>query len=236
MGEGRYRASLRGGRVVDAEAPLEIILVFVQEEVSLPIYGESNLGKASQRRARHARASSWRSVPSSGGRHRRRAGATCASVALRAARRRRSKYGREALVESAQGRTLAMSVLRDLAPRRQVDEAQQSYLTLLHMAPDAIVVGGEGHRIVFWNKGAEATYGWTQEEALGRTPRELLKTRDRVPQVRGSLGATLEEQGFWEGEVTHTRKDGREIRVASRWQVQRDVQGAWSASSGSTAT
>jgi two-component system cell cycle sensor histidine kinase/response regulator CckA len=132
---------------------------------------------------------------------------------------------RSAAVDDAQGRTLAMSVLRDLAPRREADEAQQRYLALLHLAPDAIVVSGEGHRIVLWNKGAEATYGWTQEEALGRTPRELLKSRDHLPPVRGSVGAMLEEQGYWEGEVTHTCKDGREIRVASRWLVQRDPQG-----------
>ncbi len=130
-----------------------------------------------------------------------------------------------ALVEDAQGRTLAMSVLRDVVPLWHADEAQQSYLTLLHMAPDAIIVTGEGHRIIFWNKGAEATYGWTQDEALGRTPRELLKTRDHAPRVRDSVAAMLEEQGFWEGEVTHTCKDGREIRVASRWRVQRDEQG-----------
>jgi PAS domain S-box-containing protein len=127
---------------------------------------------------------------------------------------------RSAQVEDAQGRTLAMSVLRDLGAFPQLD-----YLALLHMAPDAVLATGDGHRIIFWSKGAEATYGWTQEEALGRVPRELLKTRDHAPQVRASVGDTLEAEGAWEGEVTHTCKDGREIRVASRWLVHRDAQG-----------
>ncbi len=125
-----------------------------------------------------------------------------------------------AAVEDARGRTQILSVLRDLGALPPLD-----YLALLHMAPDAILATSEGHRIVFWSKGAEATYGWTQEEALGRVPRELLKTRDHLPQVHGSVGDTLEAQGAWEGEVTHTCKDGRDIRVASRWLVHRDAQG-----------
>lgn len=132
---------------------------------------------------------------------------------------------RSALVEDARGRTLALSVLRDLAPRSTADDPQQGYLALLQMAPDAILITGDAHRIVFWNRGAEATYGWSEEEALGRVPRELLRTRDHVPRLHHSVGATLEERGSWEGEVTHTRKDGREIRVASRWRVHRDAQG-----------
>ncbi len=130
-----------------------------------------------------------------------------------------------ALIDDAPGGTVAISVLRPAAPRWQAEEARQSYLALLQLAKDAILVTDEEHRIVFWNEGAEATYGWTQQEALGRTPRELLKTRDHAPRVRDSVGATLEEQGSWEGEVTHTCKDGREIRVASRWLVHRDAQG-----------
>jgi PAS domain S-box-containing protein len=103
--------------------------------------------------------------------------------------------------------------------------SSEPVLSLLDLAPDAIIVAGEGHRILFWNKGAEATYGWTREEALGKVPRELLRTRDHTPAIAGSVGAALEAQDAWEGEVTHTCKDGREIRVASRWLVQRDAQG-----------
>jgi PAS domain S-box-containing protein len=115
--------------------------------------------------------------------------------------------------------------LREDPPRGSADETHQRFLALLHMAPDAIIVTDQEQRIVFWNSGAEATYGWTQQEALGRIPRELLKTCDHSPRVEGSLGAEMEKQGSWEGEVTHTCKDGREIRVASRWRVERDAQG-----------
>jgi two-component system, cell cycle sensor histidine kinase and response regulator CckA len=114
---------------------------------------------------------------------------------------------------------------REAAPRGKVDEVAQSLLALLHMAPDAIIMTDLEQRIVFWNKGAETTYGWSQDEALGRIPRELLKTRDHSPHVEGSLGAVLQQRGAWEGEVTHTCKDGREIRVASRWLARHDGQG-----------
>jgi PAS domain S-box-containing protein len=130
-----------------------------------------------------------------------------------------------ALVDDGPGGDLVVSFLRELAPRQPEDAARLLYLTLLDLAPDAIIVTGDGQRIVFWNKGAEATYGWTREEALGRVPRELLRTRDHAPRLLGSIGAALLERDSWEGEVTHTRKDGREIRVATRWRVHRDAAG-----------
>jgi two-component system, cell cycle sensor histidine kinase and response regulator CckA len=132
---------------------------------------------------------------------------------------------RSALLEPAPGGGLALSVLRERSARGLADAAEHRYLALLDMAPDAILIASEGHRIVFWNQGAERTYGYTQAEALGRPPRELLRTRDHAPPVPVSVGDTVEKRGSWEGEVTHTCKDGREIRVASRWLALRNDQG-----------
>lgn len=94
---------------------------------------------------------------------------------------------------------------------------------LLDLAHDAIIVLGREDRVDFWSLGAQETYGWTTQEAMGHIAHALLKTR--FPKQLAELHAELAEKGRWEGELIHTRKDGREITVASRWAVKRDPSG-----------
>lgn len=94
---------------------------------------------------------------------------------------------------------------------------------LLDLAHDSIFVRDMNNRITFWNEGATRKYGWTAEQVLGHVAHELLHTKFPTPpeQVRAELLA----QNIWEGELSHTRADGSRITVASRWALQRDVDG-----------
>jgi len=95
---------------------------------------------------------------------------------------------------------------------------------LLDLAQDAIVVRDMNSRILFWNRGAEAMYGWPSEEALGKNTYELLKTEfyERTKKIE----AKLLHQGQLEDEAIHHRRDGTRLIVASRWTLQRDADGA----------
>jgi PAS domain S-box-containing protein len=95
---------------------------------------------------------------------------------------------------------------------------------LLDLAHDAIIVRDENDRVVFWNRGAEHTYGWTIEEASGRVLRELLQTK--FPAPAAAIHAHVQRHGNWAGELTHVRRDGSTIVVASRWSLQRGEQDA----------
>src|SRR5205085_8726823 len=78
-------------------------------------------------------------------------------------------------------------------------------------------------RIILWNKGMEKMYGWTKAEALGKVSHELFaaKFHDPLENIR----STLLSQGHWEGEITHTRKDGQIMFVDSQWVLHTDPQG-----------
>ena len=93
---------------------------------------------------------------------------------------------------------------------------------ILELAHDAIVVRDLHNVITYWNQGAQLTYGWSKEEALGKVTHTLLQTV--FPEPFEEVTRKL-RHGSWEGELVHTRRDGVRIIVASRQVMQRDERG-----------
>ncbi|MDT4965926.1 MAG: hypothetical protein QOJ64_663, partial [Acidobacteriota bacterium] len=115
-------------------------------------------------------------------------------------------------------------IARNVSEREKVAEELRKQAALLELAKDAILVRDLESRITFWNRGAEETYGWTAEAAMGQVTHELFQTR--YPASLEEIEAQLLEQGNWEGELTHVTCEGLTIVVASRWSLQRDENGA----------
>jgi PAS domain S-box-containing protein len=111
----------------------------------------------------------------------------------------------------------------DITERKRAEEELRRQAELLDLAHDAIIVRDLDNRIVFWNSGAEETYGWAKAEVQGQETYQLLGTEFSQP--REELEAELFRQGQWQGELSHTRQDGRRIVVTSRWALQRDKKG-----------
>ncbi|MEP6757494.1 MAG: diguanylate cyclase [Chthonomonadales bacterium] len=95
---------------------------------------------------------------------------------------------------------------------------------LLNMTYDAIILRDMDSRILYWNRGATETYGWSEAQASGRISHDLLKTVCPIS-IEDVLRKVL-VSGRWEGDVIHTRRDGRKIVITSRQVLQRDTQGA----------
>lgn len=112
------------------------------------------------------------------------------------------------------GRPYAMAIVRDISARYEADLALHRQLRLLNLAYDAIFTRSPDGRITFWNRGAEALYGYSAAEAVGRLSSELLKAgpEDQVQEC----DRALEISGTWEGELLHAQRDGTVIAVESR--------------------
>ncbi len=117
----------------------------------------------------------------------------------------------------------ASKIARDITESRRAEVTLREQSEVIELAYDAIFLRDSSNTITLWNRGAERTYGYTQEEALGRSPHELLQTITPIPLPE--IYESLRREGYWEGELRHTRKDGAQITVDSRWATVRDLQG-----------
>ena len=102
---------------------------------------------------------------------------------------------------------------------RRARSAQLHHARLLDLANDAIIeLDMADDTIQYWNQGAEKLYGWTQAEAIGKNVHSLLKTV--FPATLDESKAVLKREGYWEGDVIHTRRDGTQVDTAARWILQ----------------
>ncbi len=110
-----------------------------------------------------------------------------------------------------------------LVERKRVETTLQERAELLDLANDSIMVRDLTGRILFWNAGAEACYGWKKDDAIGQIYHALLRTE--FPRSLEEIKRELFQHGRWEGELIHFTRDGNRIVVASRWALLRDAGG-----------
>jgi PAS domain S-box-containing protein len=127
-------------------------------------------------------------------------------------------------VKDGHGRIIGASkVARDITERKQADQALTERALLLDLSNDAILVRDGEDRVMYWNNSASELYGFSREEAIGRVSHELLQTE--FPESLERITEQLHHDRRWSGELLHTRKDGCQIVVVSRWVVDEDLGG-----------
>jgi PAS domain S-box-containing protein len=118
----------------------------------------------------------------------------------------------------------AIGVTAFLAVQSQsIERVLREQAGLLNLTHDTVFVRDMNDVIIYWNRGAEELYKWEKAEAVGKISHQLMQTI--FPMPLEVITAELLRTGRWEGELVHTKKDGTQAIVASRWSVQRDVRG-----------
>jgi two-component system, LuxR family, sensor kinase FixL len=94
---------------------------------------------------------------------------------------------------------------------------------LLDLTHDTIFVRDMHDTITYWNRAAEELYGWQREQAVGKHCHQLMQTT--FPAPLKEIMVDLLRAGHWEGELTHTKRNGMQVLTSSRWSLQRDARG-----------
>ncbi len=107
--------------------------------------------------------------------------------------------------------------LKNAADRRMMGATLQQQGRLIELSHEPIFIWDLATGIMQWNAGSEQLYGYSREEAMGRSPHELLRTVHPLPLPQ--FQEQLAEAGEWTGELRHHARDGREVIVESRQQL-----------------
>ena len=107
---------------------------------------------------------------------------------------------------------LYASAQRELAERRRTQEALIKFRLGIEQSTDAVFITDTQGEIIYVNPAFEKVYGYTQAEALGKTPR-ILKS-GLIPQEQYAYfwSALLNKQVV-AGEIVNKSKDGRLIPI-----------------------
>src|SRR5215468_2304027 len=138
----------------------------------------------------------------------------------------RDKDGRWYLLRLRPYRTMdnridgAVLVLLDVDDLKRQQDTLRRQSELLDQTNEAIFIWELEGGIIYWNHGAEETYGFTREEALGRKSYDLLNSFPRPSVFVDALRA----ERRWTGELTNVRRDGLRIVVESRMMMERSSE------------
>ncbi len=147
-------------------------------------------------------------------------GALAAAVRTRTRRLVESKKRLEAKVEvrTAELKATTVKIQEEAAERRRAEDAlrrEKLYLDLLiENAPEAIVITGEGHKIVRINREFTRMFGYEPEEAIGRNIDDVVSTEESKQEAQ-NFTRELSRGRRIAFESVRRRKDGAPFHVSA---------------------
>ena len=100
------------------------------------------------------------------------------------------------------------AVVLDITARKRADESLRLESAALQAAADAIVITDRAGVIEWVNPAFTQLTGYTAEEALGKNPRDLIKSGKHAPAFYKEFWETILAGRPWHGEMINRRKDG----------------------------
>jgi PAS domain S-box-containing protein len=79
--------------------------------------------------------------------------------------------------------------------------------SLLNQVQNAVIAIDKKYKIIYWNRFAEETFGWSEQEALGKSPTELYLRAETEPVITDDFEKEMYVQPKWENEFDCLTKD-----------------------------
>lgn len=143
-----------------------------------------------------------------------------------AARQRRRGLSDAANEDCVAGGKVMPETPPEIQPAKKPSLGLQMLQTL-EFTHDAVIIWQmDGAGILYWNPAAERLYGYTCAQAQGKVTHTLLRTQPANTGIV-ELEKQLARFGVWVGELDHTARNGRRIRVESRLALIAQEDGRW---------
>jgi PAS domain S-box-containing protein len=120
---------------------------------------------------------------------------------------------RHVLISGALNGEIISGIIMDITERKQAEESLKMHSELLDNSTDSIVLHDDKGRIIYANKAAYETRGYTKEEFVSITLADL-DTAESAELIESRM-KQLQETGRAGFEMIHRRKDGSTISVAA---------------------
>jgi PAS domain S-box-containing protein len=135
------------------------------------------------------------------------------------------------LLKEPDGRRNGLVALcHDLTPVRElraaIEQRDRFFASILRNSADAIFTLDADEKITSWNKGAEAIFGYSEKEMLGRSLELLLPQHLKEDNELDRISAIAQAEGYLRSYQTQRlTKDGQTIDVLFTRTAIRDAQG-----------
>jgi PAS domain S-box-containing protein len=120
-----------------------------------------------------------------------------------------------------EGDPAILGIITDITERKKTEEklreSEEKFHAIIDSAKNSMILIGETGEIIYWNAAAERTFGYTNEEAIGKELHRFLAPERFYEEYRRGLTNFKETgQGAIVGktlELTAIKKDGTEIQI-----------------------
>jgi len=103
-------------------------------------------------------------------------------------------------------------ITRDTTEQKLSREKIAYLARLIEDTSDAIFSTGKDGAIKTWNRSAEALFGYSAAEVIGKQATDLMRPQI-TDEVREPIRRTLEQQGFWKGEIVYLDSSGEKRTI-----------------------
>ncbi len=107
-----------------------------------------------------------------------------------------------------------LGCFEDITERRRAEERLRQISKVLENNTEAILITDAKTRILAINRAFTDITGYTEQEALGYTPRDLVFSGQHDDSFYRAMWSSINSLGHWEGEISNCRKNGE---IYSEW-------------------